>query len=97
MNRNDGVGGVVLAAKHLLGFDGVDLRLERIERLRQICGDVLAAARPFKQDADVVNLLGEAVALLEIFSKAALPLEGLLCVGLVVPESGGGDSAFELR
>jgi hypothetical protein len=35
--------------------------------------------------------------LLEIFGKAALPLQGLLCAGLVVPESGGGDAAFELR
>jgi len=52
---------------------------------------------PFEQDTDVVDLLAKAVALLEIFGKAALPLEGLLCVGLVVPERGGGDPAFELR
>jgi hypothetical protein len=87
----------VFAAEHLLGFDGVDLRFDGVERLREIGGDVLAAPRPFEQDADVVDLLGEAVALLEIFSKAALPLERLLCVGLVVPEIGRGDAAFELR
>jgi hypothetical protein len=87
----------VLAAEHLLGFDGVDLRVEGIERARQVAADILAAARPFEQDADVVDLLREAVALLEIFGQAALPLEGLLCLGLVVPEIGGGDAAFELR
>jgi hypothetical protein len=87
----------VLAAEHLPGFDGIDLRVERIERFRQIGGDLLAAPRPFEQDADVVDLRGEAVALLEIVGETALPLEGLLCVGLVVPESGGGDPAFELR
>jgi hypothetical protein len=87
----------VLAAEHLPGFDGVDLRFERIERARQVAADVLAAARPFEQDADVVDLLREAVALLEIFGQAALPLEGLLCLGLVVPEIWGGDAAFELR
>jgi len=87
----------VLAAEHLLGFDRIDLRFECIERARQVAADILAAARPFEQDADVVDLLREAVALLEIFGQAALPLEGLLCLGLVVPEIGGGDAAFELR
>ena len=97
MNRDDRIGGIVLAAEHLLGFDGVDLRFERIERARQVAADILAAARPFEQDADVVDLLAEAVALFEVFGKAALPLKSLLCVGLVVPEIGGGDAAFELR
>ena len=43
------------------------------------------------------RLSAEAVALLEILGKAALPLQRLLCVGLVVPEIGRGDAAFELR
>jgi hypothetical protein len=87
----------VLAAEHLLGFDGVDLRFERIERARQVAADILAAARPFEQDPNVVDLLAEAVALLEIFGKAALTLEGLLCFGLVVPEIRRRDLLFELR
>ena len=52
---------------------------------------------PFEQDADVVDLLAQAVALLEIFGETALPLEGLLGLCLVVPEIGRGDPAFELR
>jgi len=87
----------VLAAEHLLGFDGIDLRLERVERLRQIRRHVLVAAGPFEQDADVVDLLAEAVALLEVFGETALPLKVLLGFGLVVPEIRRGDAAFELR
>jgi hypothetical protein len=87
----------VLTAEHLLGFDGVNLRFERIEHPQQIGGDILTTARPFEQDAEVVDLLAEAVALLKIHGEAALPLQRLLRVGLVVPETGGGDTAFELR
>jgi len=87
----------MLAAEHLLGFDGVDLRLDGVERGRQIASDILAALPPFEQDADIVDLLGKAVPLLEIFRETALTLQRLLSFGLVVPEIGGGDSAFELR
>jgi hypothetical protein len=52
----------VLATEHLLGFRRVNLRLERIERRFEIRGDVFPALRPFDQDADVVDLLGQAVA-----------------------------------
>jgi hypothetical protein len=86
----------VLAAQHLFRFDRVDLRFDRVERLRQVRGDVFAALAPFEQDADVVDLRGEAVALLEIFGEAALALECFLGFGLVVPEIRGGDPAFEL-
>jgi hypothetical protein len=48
----------VFAAEHLFGFDGVDLGLERIQRLRQVGRDVLAAMAPFEQDADIVDLRG---------------------------------------
>jgi hypothetical protein len=87
----------VLAAEHLPGFDGVDLGLEGVERPLEIRRYILAAARPFEQHADVVDLLAKAVALLQILGQTALPLEGLLCFGLVVPEIGGGDPVFELR
>jgi hypothetical protein len=87
----------VLAAQHLLGFGGVDLRLERVERLAKVGGDVLSALRPFNEHAEVVDLLREAVAQLEVVGKPALPLQRLLRLGLVVPEPGGGDLLFELR
>jgi hypothetical protein len=87
----------VLAAEHLLGFSRVDLFFERVEGLLQIGDNVLAAFGPLEQDADVVDLLREAVAKLEVFGKPALALQRLLRFGLVVPEIGGGDFLLELR
>jgi hypothetical protein len=86
----------VLAAEHLLGFGGIDLRFERIERALEIAGHVLAGARPFEQHPEVIDFLGEAVAQLEVFGETPLPLEGLLRLGLVVPEIRRADLAFEL-
>jgi hypothetical protein len=87
----------VFAAQHLLGFRGIDLLLERLEGAREIGHDLFPALRPFEQHAEVVDLLGEAVAQLDVFRETALPLQGLLSLGLVVPEIGPGDLPFELR
>ena len=87
----------MLAAKHLLGLGGFDLLFERLERAFEVSRDVLAALRPFKQDTEVVNLLGEVVPQLEVFSEAPLTLQCLLGLRLVVPEIRGGDLLFELR
>jgi hypothetical protein len=87
----------VFAAEHFLGLDRVDLQFERIERALQVAANVLARLRPFEQHADVVDLLGEAVALLDVFGKAALALKGLLRLSLVVPEVLRPDLPFELR
>jgi hypothetical protein len=87
----------MLASQHLLGFGGLHLGGERIERAREIRGDVLSALGPLNQDAEIVDFLGEAVAQLEVFSKTTLALQGLLGLGLVVPEFWSGDLLFELR
>jgi hypothetical protein len=87
----------VLAAKHLLGFGGIDFLLEGVERSRQVGGDVFARLRPLEQDAEVVDLLLEAVAQLEVFGEPALALQGLLGLVLFVPEIGRRDLLFELR
>jgi hypothetical protein len=86
----------VLATEHLLGFGRVNLRLERIERRFEIRGDVFPALRPFDQNADVVDLLGQAVAQLEIFGEPPLTLQGLLRFRLVFPEGRRRDLLFEL-
>jgi len=52
--------------------------------------------RPLEQDADVIDLLGEAIAELEVFGEPPLALQGLLRFGLVVPEGRRGDLPFEL-
>ena len=46
MDGDDGVGGVVLAAQHLLDLGGLDLGFERVERPGQVGGHVLAGLRP---------------------------------------------------
>jgi hypothetical protein len=84
----------VLAAEHFLGFSRVYLILERVKGLAEIRRDVFSALRPLEQDADVVDLLGEAVAELDVFGKPPLPLQRFLGFGLVVPEIGRGDFLF---
>jgi hypothetical protein len=86
----------VFAAEHLLGLGGVYLFFEPIEGLRQVCNDIFTALRPFEKDADVVDLLVQAVAKLDIFGKATLPLQRLLCLDLVVPETRRGNFLFQL-
>jgi hypothetical protein len=86
----------VLAAEHLLGFSRLDLRFERVERFLEVGGHVFARLRPLEQDADVVDFLGKAVAQLDIFGQPALALQGLLRLGLVVPEIRRGDLLLEL-
>jgi hypothetical protein len=87
----------VLAAEHLLGFGGVNLFFERIERLGQVVGDALAVLCPLQQHSEVVELLRETVAQLEVLGEPPLALQGLLCLGLVVPEVGRRDFLLELR
>ena len=97
VNGNDGVGEVVLAAQHLLGFSGFDLQVQGIERASQVGEHVFPAPGPLEQHADVVGFGGQAGAKLDVLRQAALALQRLLCVGLVVPEIRGRDLPFELR
>jgi hypothetical protein len=74
MNRNDGVRGVVLTREHLLCFGSVNLCFKRIEGLGQVAGHILTALCPLEEHAKVVDLLGKAVAELDVFSQAPLAL-----------------------
>jgi hypothetical protein len=87
----------MLAAEHLLDFGGVHLRLEAVEAALEIGKHLFALLRPFEQHAEVVDLLGETVAQLDVFGEPSLALEGLLRVGLVVPEIRRRDFQLELR
>ena len=82
--------------KKCQGLKHTAVALRIIERTLQIGFHRLSTLRPFEQHADVVHLLAEAVALLEIFGETALPLQRLLRLGLVVPEIRRGDLLFEL-
>jgi len=87
----------VLATEHLLGLSGLDLVAERVEGAGEVGQHVFAATRPFEQHADVIDLRGQARAEFDVFSQAALALQGFLRVGLVVPETGRSDFLLELR
>jgi hypothetical protein len=86
----------VLAAEHFPGLDGLDLFFERVERALEVGFDVLTGLRPFEQHAEIVDLPAQAVALFDVFGEAALALECLLRLRLVVPEIRRRDLLFEL-
>jgi hypothetical protein len=86
----------VLAAQHFLGFGSVDLLFERSQGAGEVRGDIFPALRPFDQHADVVDLLGEAVAEFQILGKPTLALQRFLRLGLIVPEGRRRDFLFEL-
>jgi hypothetical protein len=62
----------VLAAQHLLGFCGVNLRFERVDRALEIGADVFPALHPLEQHAEIVGLFRKAVAQLDVLGETAL-------------------------
>jgi hypothetical protein len=84
----------VLAAEHLLDFRALHLLAQRVERLREVGGDVLALPGPVHEHTDIVDLARELIAKLEIVGQAAPALQGFLRLGRVFPEIGGGDALF---
>jgi hypothetical protein len=85
----------VLAAEHLLGFARIDLRLEVVERAREIVADRLPRLRPFDEDAEIVNASLEAAAQIAVFLETAPPLQELLRPLLVFPEIRVCDALFD--
>ena len=81
----------MLAREHFLDLGRLDLRLDPVERARQVAGHVLAVLRPLDEDAGVVDPLGERVAQLDVVGEPALALQRLLRDGLIVPEIRRGD------
>jgi hypothetical protein len=55
MDRDDGVGEVVLTAEHLAGLGAFDLLLELLERAPEIAGHIFTSARPLDEHTDVVG------------------------------------------
>jgi hypothetical protein len=82
----------VLAAEHLLGFAGLDLRRQLVERLAEVVPDGLASLGPLDEDVEVVELALQRVAELDVFLEPATALQQLLRVGLVFPEVRSGDA-----
>jgi hypothetical protein len=85
----------VLAAEHLLDLGRLHLAGERVEALRELSRHVFAGAGPFDQHGQIVDPALQRRDELAIVFEAAAALQGLLRLGLILPEIGLGDAGFE--
>ena len=95
MDGDDGVLAVVLAAEHLLGFTGVDLRGEIVEGAAEIVGNRLPGLGPFGENGEIFEALAQRLAEVAILFEAAAALQQLLRRGLVLPEVRRRDALFD--
>jgi hypothetical protein len=86
----------VLAAEHLLGFAGIDLRGQIVERAAEIVSDRLAGLGPFGEDGEVVETGSERGREIPILFEPPAPLEQLLRGRLILPEVSGPDAILDL-
>jgi hypothetical protein len=87
----------VLAAEHLLGLAGVDLRGQIIERPGQIVGHRLSRFCPLDQDREIVGAALQPLAEIAILFEPATALQQLLRRRLILPEVRIGDARFDER
>jgi hypothetical protein len=95
MDRQNRVLAIVLAAQHLLDLPGLHFLIEQIERLRELGVHRLAGLGPLDEHAEIVALLLQRDAEIEILFEAAAALQDLLRFGLVFPEIGRGGARLE--
>jgi hypothetical protein len=104
MDRDNGVGAIVLPAEHLLGLGGFDLSLVGTEIPFEIGSDLLAGLGKLDEHAEVVAAPFQRDEQRLIVFEPAPALHDLLRARLVVPESRFfylaidiGKLVFELR
>jgi hypothetical protein len=85
----------VLAAEQLLRLRRFHFARERLEALAQVALDVLALLRPLDEHGQIVLALLQRVDQLDLLLEATAALEGLLRLGLILPEIGQGRTLFE--
>jgi hypothetical protein len=95
MDREDGVLAIVLAAEHLLDLAGLDLLVERLERVDELAVDRLAGFGPLHEHGEVVALLAQRDDELAILLEPSAALQDLLRFGLVLPEIWRGGARLE--
>jgi hypothetical protein len=95
VNRDDGILAIVLTAKHLLDLAGLDLLIERLERLAEFGIDRFASLRPLDEHREVVALFFQRSDEIEFLLQPAPALQNLLGVGLVFPEIRRGRARLE--
>ncbi len=93
--RDDRVLAIVLAAEHLLGLAGVDLRGELVEPAGEVVGDRLARFGPFDEHGEVVGAAPQRFAEIAVLFEAAAALQQLLGGRLILPEVRIGDALFD--
>ena len=96
MDGDDGVLAIHLAGEHGPRLSGLDVALEGVEAAVELRRDVLAAAGPVHQHAEVVALLSQRFGERAVVFETLAPLQGLLRRRLVLPEIGAGDLRFEI-
>ncbi len=97
MDRHDRVLAIVLAAEHLLGLAGVDLRRQVVERAGEVVGDRLPCLGPFDQDGEILGAAPQRIAEIAILLEAPAALQQLLRRRLVLPEVRIGDARLDCR
>jgi hypothetical protein len=85
----------VLAAEHLLDLAGLDLLIQRLERLRELGVDRLTRFRPLHQNGEILALPLERAHQIAILFKSSPALQDPLGLGLIVPEIRRRSSSFE--
>jgi hypothetical protein len=86
MDGDDGVLAVVLAAEHLLGLAGVDLRGEIVEGAAEVIGDRLPGLGPLDENGEVFQPLAQRLAEVVVLFEPAAALQQFLRRSLVLPE-----------
>ena len=95
MNRDDGIGIVMLAAKHGVDFCDLDFAVEGIERTLQFRAHILALLGPFEKHGQIIEFSRNGSTKLEIVGETTTALESFLGLGLVFPEVRSGNASFE--
>jgi hypothetical protein len=95
VDREDGVGPVVVAPQHLLELGRLRGRLQGVEGGAEVGRHVLPRCQPVGEDLRVVLLGAEALQQLEVALEALPPLHDLLGGRLVGPEPGVGHPLLE--
>ena len=96
VNRDHGIGAVVLAPEQPLRFGRLHLRFQAREARLEVRGDVLAGAGPLHEHREIGFLLRKRFGQIDVVLQTPPPLQHALCLGLVLPEIGLADAGFEL-
>jgi len=84
----------VLPAEHLLDLAGLDVLVERVEPLGQLCVDRFASGQPVGEHRQVFVLLAQRDDEIALLLDALAALQDLLGFDLVLPEFWSGGLGF---